>query len=546
MNIPLEPVMTLHLNTQPPEKRVDRIDGKVEVHSAFATIQGEGPFAGRPAIFLRLAGCNLQCPGCFGVRTLSKIPYLSRSIGAKVRLDKAKEGDKVLTFNEDLQLVETEVKSLLRRTVTEWVELRIGGRLYDVTLDHPFFTNRGLIEAGDLKIGDDVLEARPGEIISYKKMGDRNPMKDPEVSSRKAANTDYKNVGQRTSATRLRKFASGELIPTFLSLSPEDQESVRKKQSDAKWREKNPNWKGKNPNLLDLQEQIELEQITTCEACNVVKERLLVHHQDGNHDNDERSNLKVWCHLCHNRHHERGYNFWNGKRTDGKKLVKAHNGQRVEKITHKRGKLPVINISCSPYPTYLANGMWVHNCDTEYTSTRILLSPNAMGDMVEELSNDSAIKLVVITGGEPLRQNLGPLISELYTRRYQVQVETNGTLFDLSLPMLPESMLRDLTIVCSPKAQVNLTLRPYITHLKYVMRACDMGQLDGLPTTSLFSTAPVGGPWVGFKGQVYLQPMDEGEGNEKQSRANLEACIHSCMKFGYTLSLQLHKLCGLP
>ena len=36
----------------------------LQVNSIFYTIQGEGPFAGRPAIFIRLAGCNLQCPGC--------------------------------------------------------------------------------------------------------------------------------------------------------------------------------------------------------------------------------------------------------------------------------------------------------------------------------------------------------------------------------------------------------------------------------------------------------------------------------------------------
>lgn len=34
------------------------------INSIFATIQGEGPFAGEPAIFVRLAGCNLQCPAC--------------------------------------------------------------------------------------------------------------------------------------------------------------------------------------------------------------------------------------------------------------------------------------------------------------------------------------------------------------------------------------------------------------------------------------------------------------------------------------------------
>lgn len=36
----------------------------LELHSVFHTVQGEGPFAGRVAVFVRLAGCNLQCPLC--------------------------------------------------------------------------------------------------------------------------------------------------------------------------------------------------------------------------------------------------------------------------------------------------------------------------------------------------------------------------------------------------------------------------------------------------------------------------------------------------
>ena len=31
------------------------------VHSMFHTLQGEGPFAGHPALFVRFAGCNLRC-----------------------------------------------------------------------------------------------------------------------------------------------------------------------------------------------------------------------------------------------------------------------------------------------------------------------------------------------------------------------------------------------------------------------------------------------------------------------------------------------------
>lgn len=53
------------MNTQPPSKIDKSSNGSsLLVHSIFHTIQGEGPFAGSPAVFIRLAGCNLQCPGC--------------------------------------------------------------------------------------------------------------------------------------------------------------------------------------------------------------------------------------------------------------------------------------------------------------------------------------------------------------------------------------------------------------------------------------------------------------------------------------------------
>lgn len=54
----------MQLNIQPIEKAEHREDHSVLVHSIFYTIQGEGPLAGHPAVFIRLAGCNLQCPQC--------------------------------------------------------------------------------------------------------------------------------------------------------------------------------------------------------------------------------------------------------------------------------------------------------------------------------------------------------------------------------------------------------------------------------------------------------------------------------------------------
>lgn len=36
----------------------------LKVAETFYSIQGEGHFAGRPAVFIRLQGCNLRCPWC--------------------------------------------------------------------------------------------------------------------------------------------------------------------------------------------------------------------------------------------------------------------------------------------------------------------------------------------------------------------------------------------------------------------------------------------------------------------------------------------------
>lgn len=44
-------------------------DGEIAVSETFRSFQGEGPSAGRPAVFLRLQGCNLACVWCDTIDT---------------------------------------------------------------------------------------------------------------------------------------------------------------------------------------------------------------------------------------------------------------------------------------------------------------------------------------------------------------------------------------------------------------------------------------------------------------------------------------------
>jgi len=183
-------------------------------------------------------------------------------------------------------------------------------------------------------------------------------------------------------------------------------------------------------------------------------------------------------------------------------------------------------------------------CDTDYTSTRRIMSPIAVRCEVDILKNDewevAPRPLVVITGGEPFRQDISVLCMLLLQGAYPVQVETNGT-----LPP-PPNLSPKVEIVCSPKAgRINEELQPRITALKYVVQADKIERKDGLPTRVLeHPAAPVvAKPWPGYTGPIYIQPMDEGD--IRTNRRNLQAAINSCMQHGHTLQLQIHKTIGL-
>lgn len=177
-------------------------------------------------------------------------------------------------------------------------------------------------------------------------------------------------------------------------------------------------------------------------------------------------------------------------------------------------------------------------CDTDYTSERRRMAAEEVCAQV--LGIGAADPLVVITGGEPFRQNLEPLVTTLLDEGLRVQIETNGTLYQDLPYWRPE-----LVIVCSPKAgKIHPKLEPHLDALKYVLHADSCGD-DGLPLRALDHPCHprLARPTAAFSGTIYLQPVDTGD--VEDNRRHLAATVASVMKHEYVLCTQVHKAAGL-
>ena len=188
-------------------------------------------------------------------------------------------------------------------------------------------------------------------------------------------------------------------------------------------------------------------------------------------------------------------------------------------------------------------------CDTEYTKGREFLAPEIIVDRVQELAENSGIRLVVITGGEPYRQWLNKLFTRLIDEEFYIQVETNGT---LEIPNY-YNYNRDIRqrvgvyVVCSPKTgSVHQTVLDKACAFKYVLSVDSFSPEDGLPIKALGHSVNkhVARPSGWGNLYVYLQPEDTGDA--EKNLANLRQCIENCMAHNYILQPQIHKIIGVP
>jgi len=182
-------------------------------------------------------------------------------------------------------------------------------------------------------------------------------------------------------------------------------------------------------------------------------------------------------------------------------------------------------------------------CDTEYTNGAHWYPIQQIIDKVRfTRRRNVAIPLIVITGGEPFRQNIAPLV-QLLLEIGDVQIETNGT---LPPPIEWTDPQPGLSIVVSPKAaKIHPKIMELASAFKYIIKADSVGN-DGLPMKVLdHSCGPLGVARPGSipHDRIYLQPADEQDPIYNQR--NIVAAKNSCLQFGYRIQLQIHKLIGV-
>ena len=184
--------------------------------------------------------------------------------------------------------------------------------------------------------------------------------------------------------------------------------------------EKNPNFKNGNIKKIEKLYADKLNQHTECELCGS-KLNLLIHHLDGDHDNNKEENLKVLCHQCHDTIHQKGYNFH--KKQWALKLSEIFYSLQGEGPSAGRPALFIRTFGCHTQCPW---------CDTDFSWKGKYFSVDykKIAKILIENKKKHKMRRIVITGGESLEQRILPIIMIGKLLNCKIEVETNGKPLD--------------------------------------------------------------------------------------------------------------------
>lgn len=169
-------------------------------------------------------------------------------------------------------------------------------------------------------------------------------------------------------------------------------------------------------------------------------------------------------------------------------------------------------------------------CDTDYENGKEMSIQQIQDEIDSKITPFT--NFVVITGGEPLQQDIISLVMTLHHKyNFKVQIETSGM---VNCPSIG-TIFTMADIVCSPKTSKIHEAMNKVDAWKYVVGVgTQISNVDGLPVKLArpYNDAP-----------VYIQPLDEGDA--RRNKDNQELVIKIALKFNYRLSLQIHKVIGV-
>lgn len=199
----------------------------------------------------------------------------------------------------------------------------------------------------------------------------------------------------------------------------------------------------------------------------------------------------------------------------------------------------VFNFEVEDTHTYVANGMVVHNCDTDFTTGARVVDVETLVQQVRTLAGNKT-RLVVITGGEPLLQNIVPFCRLLAKYNFRVQIETAGTVW------VPGLEGCDIALVCSPKTgKVRVELQDRCINFKYVVGAGDEVSTTGAIVASYqLGSKPMTLAQPARKdATIWIQPRDDQD--PEKNAANTAFARDLCLQYGHRMCVQLHKIVGV-
>jgi organic radical activating enzyme len=157
-------------------------------------------------------------------------------------------------------------------------------------------------------------------------------------------------------------------------------------------------------------------------------------------------------------------------------------------------------------------------CDTKYSWEKgKILSEDNIVKKIEKFK----IKSVVITGGEPLLQDISPLISILKTKGYTIAIETNGSIYkNLDVDWLTVSPKKET--IKYFKNGYDKRFRKIASEFKYVM--CNIKDINFIDKK--------------IKVPVIIQPVD----NDMELAIKTANKLKKINNLNWFLRLQLHKI----